>query len=67
MSPKRKQNKPKETHYCRECKHMSIVTTFHTLSLEGKPTLGRCPYMQRSVLLSEKVCENFIDVKTKDS
>lgn len=52
-----------EKHFCRECKHVEFVTKFQTLSLEGKPTLGRCPYYTNGkwcVILSQKSCEHFI-------
>ena len=45
---------------CGECRSCTPVTTFFTLSVEGKPTLGKCPHVaDRKVLLSEKSCSNF--------
>ena len=50
-------------HSCRECAHVSVVTDFHTLTINGqKPTLGRCPYYTNGkycVILSQKSCEHF--------
>ena len=55
--PTKKNDKP---HYCKECAHLAIVTEFHTLSVEGKPTLGLCPFVtNRKVLLSEDACPKF--------
>lgn len=48
---------------CGMCKRVTPVMKQYTLSLEGKPTLGRCPYYENgkwSVLLSQKSCEHFI-------
>lgn len=50
---------------CGDCAHVSVVTSFHTLSVTGNPTLGRCPYYtggKYCVLLSQRACEYF---KTK--
>lgn len=47
---------------CGDCVHVSIETQFSTLSLEGKPTLGRCPYYKDGryrVLLSQRCCAHF--------
>lgn len=45
---------------CRECAYLSLIYDNHTLSLKGKPTLGRCPYVtNRCVIVSEKACEHF--------
>ena len=52
---------------CGDCANVSVVTSFHTLSVTGKPTLGRCPYYTEGkycVLLSQSGCEHF---KTKKS
>ena len=65
----RKSNKPipqpkkEEQHTCRECAHVTEVwKPQNLLSLEGKPTLGTCPYWKSScscVLLSQKSCPKF--------
>ena len=46
---------------CGACRHCRpVYAPFHLLSLDGKPTLGECPYMERrKVLLSEHGCKNF--------
>lgn len=43
---------------CGECGRCVEVLRFHTLSVTGKPTLGRCEFVkERCVLLSERwVC-----------
>lgn len=51
---------------CAECSHVVVVHDFHTLSVEGVPTLGKCPYYkdgQYCVLLSQKGCEHFKSVQ----
>ena len=61
----RKEQKPKEqdaVHFCRECRHVTPNTGFHTLTVHGKqPTLGECPYWEisKSVLLSQMACSHF--------
>lgn len=45
--------------FCRDCKNVTPVTKFNTLSLKGEPTLGRCPHAKYSVLLSQAACEHF--------
>lgn len=52
---------PAETHRCRECRHVTVVTKFHTLSIKGEPTLGECPHwtQSRCVLLSQRSCIHF--------
>ena len=44
---------------CGECEHCTPVKKFHTLNINGEPTLGTCPYWMdsRCVLLSQKGCE----------
>ena len=55
---RRKPTKEKETHLCRECRHAVPVKRFHTLSIDGKPTLAECPYSPRRCrLLSEQACQ----------
>ena len=56
---KKEEKKPKGT--CGNCKHCTYVTDFHTLSLTGKPTFGRCPNwtQSKSVLLSLDTCNLF--------
>lgn len=46
---------------CGYCEHVVPVTRFHTLSILGLPTLGECPYWNKSrcVLLRQKACEKF--------
>ena len=47
---------------CRDCQNCELVKDFHTLSIKGEPTLGRCQYWKesKSVLLSLDYCtENF--------
>lgn len=57
--PKKKQP-PKIDGKCRDCEHVTIVTRFETLSVEGKPTLGKCPYYnQGCVILSHKACAHY--------
>lgn len=56
--------KPKVFHKCGECANVVEETKFHTLSLKGKPTLGRCPhYMDGKVcvLLSQMSCDKFVE------
>ena len=57
----RNQKTPKEIHFCRECAHVTVVDDFFTLSLDGKPTLGKCEYWTSSkcVLLSQRSCSFF--------
>lgn len=60
---------PAPVHVCRDCAWVTYVTKFSTLSLEGRPTLGRCPYYgegRYSVLLSQKGCDYFRD-REKDA
>lgn len=47
-------DKNKEYHRCADCANCTPVTTFHTLNINGEPTLGRCPYWteSKSCLLS---------------
>lgn len=65
MSRGRVQRKPSsvsERRCCGECSHVDIVTSFHTLSIGGAPTLGRCPYYENGVycvLLSQAACGCF--------
>ena len=43
--------------FCRDCKHARPVTRFHTLDIQGKPTIAECQYSpERCRLLSEKAC-----------
>ena len=53
----------KEQHKCGDCANVTEVWEPHQLlSLEGKPTLGTCPYwtMSRCTLLSWKSdCKHF--------
>ena len=46
---------------CRDCAHVVPVTDFHTLSVKGLPTLGRCPYYsdRYCVLLSQVRCSHY--------
>lgn len=56
--------KVEEKHLCGQCAHIELVTKFHTLSIEGKPTMGKCKYMpNRRVLLSEKSCPHYEEPK----
>lgn len=58
----RKKIKINDPHKCRECAFCEIVTNFHTLSVKGEPTLGKCPhYTNREfcVLLSQQACDKF--------
>lgn len=53
---------PKEkTKVCDFCKHCTPYMEFRTLSIEGKPTMGTCPYWTSSkcVLLSLDSCNMF--------
>ena len=55
---KRKPREEKITHTCGECRHAKPVYRFHTLSIQGKPTLAECPYSPRRCrLLSEQACQ----------
>ena len=51
----------KELHYCGECPHCTPITDARSLSIEGKPTLGTCPYWTESpnVILSQLDCDMF--------
>ncbi len=49
----------KVRHFCGECANVEIVTKFNTLSVTGKPTLGRCEYKEFCVILSEPACSHF--------
>ena len=63
----KKNSKIKVDWTCRDCQNCEPVTEFHTLSMKGEPTLGRCPYwtQSKSVLLSLDYCtEHF---KRKDA
>lgn len=55
----RKKTQERNKYICRDCAHVRIVTRFFTLSLEGKPLLGECPYEEYCVLLSQKSCNHF--------
>ena len=61
--PVQRAQEASESHSCRECSHVTVVTDFHTLTINGqKPTLGRCPYYtggKYCVILSQKSCEHF--------
>lgn len=54
---------PLPIHYCHECANVTIVTRFNTLSIQGKPTLGTCPYWKESkcVLLSQRACKEHFE------
>lgn len=55
---RRKAAKKEERHICGECRHAVPVHRFHTLSLDGKPTLAECPFSpERCRLLSEQACQ----------
>lgn len=55
---KRKIAKKEEWHFCRECRNAVPVHRFHTLSIQGKPTLAECQYsLRRCRLLSERACK----------
>lgn len=58
-------SKPTVQHRCRECANVSIVTRFHTLNINGDPTLGECPYWtaSRCVLLSQRACVEHFRMK----
>lgn len=52
---------------CRDCVHADVVTEFHTLSIQGEPTLAYCPYHtagRYAVLLSQRCCGHFRMRKT---
>jgi len=55
--------------YCGECFHAVHVTDFHTLALNGAPTLARCPFVRnRRVLLTERcVVNQFKPLQTANS
>ncbi len=46
---------------CRDCKNVTPETKHNTLSVKGEPTLGTCPYWEKSrcVLLSQDSCKKF--------
>lgn len=52
-------------HFCRECANVTRVYEFHTLSIKGEPTMGKCPYWTQSkcVLLSQKACVKHFKMK----
>lgn len=52
----RKKKEDKKQHFCRECAH---ATDYHSMSIEGKPILAKCPYQKWSVLLNWDSCEHF--------
>lgn len=56
-----KQKKKETEHRCHECANCTPVTRFHTLSVNGTPTLGTCPEwtMSRCVLMSQPACDKF--------
>ena len=57
-------NHPEEQHTCGECAECEPVTKFHTLSVQGrKPTMGRCPYEEFCVLLSQRACKEHFKEK----
>lgn len=51
----------KETRKCGECKNVTEIYDFNTLTVHGqKPTLGTCPYSNtKCVILSQRACKNF--------
>ena len=49
----------KEIGTCGECANCTPVTKFHTLSIDGEPTMGRCPKEEYCVLLSQKGCQEW--------
>lgn len=53
---------------CGMCKNCTPLTDFHTLSIKGEPTLGRCPKWtkSKSVLLSLDWCKE-IELKPEFS
>ena len=58
----KKKKKEEKKYYCGECIHCKEVwEPRRLLSLEGRPTLGRCPFWtaSRSVLLSQLACGHF--------
>lgn len=60
----RKRNKESKgsTNRCGECALCEVEMKFETLSLKGKPILGRCPHYTNKkfcVLLSQTACEHF--------
>ena len=65
MANRKQQNKKQSEQiitFCRDCKHVTPVMRFETLTVHGRhPTLGTCPYWQKSkyVLLSQRACEKF--------
>ena len=44
---------------CGECAHGTFDWKFENLSLEGKPTLVKCPYKPYKQVVSEKGCNLF--------
>lgn len=53
-----------EGHLCGECALCEPVTAFHTLSVHGRrPTLGKCPYEDFKVILSQKACKHYKERK----
>lgn len=45
----RKKKEDKKQHFCRECAH---ATDYHSMSLEGKPILAKCPYQNGAFFLT---------------
>ena len=61
MAQKKKQNSVGQ-YKCGDCANVNVVTEQHTMSVFGKPTLGRCLYYTEGkycVLLSQTGCEHF--------
>lgn len=61
MTQKKKQSSDGQ-YKCGDCANVEVVTKHHTMSITGKPTLGRCPFYTNGefcVLLSQPSCENF--------
>lgn len=55
--PKSLSDAPRRT--CGECAHGTLDWKFDNLSLDGKPTLVKCPYKPYKQVVSEKSCNLF--------
>ena len=59
MSKKQEKVVEKKRYYCKDCKFGEPDMKFENLSLDGKPTLLKCPYSEWKKLFNEFACSNF--------
>jgi hypothetical protein len=55
----KKQVVKEKQYYCRDCMYGVPDMKFENLSLEGKPTLLKCPYNEWKKLFNEPACKKF--------